>query len=46
LADIVVSDINLAGVHKLKGRHRAENKHFVVSAERVIYEVALKEKAV
>jgi len=42
LADIVISDINSANVHRLKEKQNLDNKHFVISGGKDIYEVAVK----
>ena len=36
-ADIVISDINSANVHRLKAKDSVDNKHFVISGGKDIY---------
>ena len=36
-ADIVISDINSANVHRLKVKDSVDNKHFVISGGKDIY---------
>jgi hypothetical protein len=39
----VISDINSAGVHKLKDKHQISNKHYMLSGDKDIYQVAIKD---
>ena len=39
----MVSDINSAAVHKLKEKHHILNKHYVLSGDKDIYQVSLKD---
>ncbi len=41
LAGIVISDINWAGVHKLKWKQHIDNQHYRLCADKVIYSVAI-----
>jgi len=39
----VISDINSPGVHKLKEKHHISIKHYVLSGDKDIYRVAIKD---